>query len=76
MLSYTYQLNREKEENMAGFTDWLKENAMVAFIPTAILASMVVEANPTDLILALAATFGITFMVVSIVRLIKLAIER
>lgn len=61
---------------MAGFTDWLKENAMAAFIPTAIFASMVVEANPTDLILALAALFGVTFVATSIVRLIMLAIER
>lgn len=61
---------------MAGFTDWLKENVAVATIPTAIFASMVVEANPTDLIFAIAAIFGITFVAVSGIRLIMLAIER
>lgn len=61
---------------MAGFTDWLKENVAVATIPTAIFASMVVEANPTDLILALVATFGIVFLAVSGVRLIMLGLGR
>lgn len=59
---------------MAGFTDWIKDNAMIAFIPTAIFASMVVEAEPMHLIAGLGLLFTVSFLITCLVRLIEIII--
>ena len=60
---------------MAGFGEWLKENAMMATLPCACFASMVVDANPSDFIITLIAMFGILFVTISVVRFAKLLVE-
>lgn len=55
---------------MAGFADWIKDNAMIAFIPTAIFASMVVEAEPLHLIDGLLLLFVVSFLITCLVRLV------
>ena len=59
---------------MAGFTDWIKDNVMIPFIPTAIFASMVVKAEPLHLIDGLLLLFVISFLITCLVRLISIII--
>lgn len=60
---------------MAGFGEWLKENAMMATLPCACFASMIVEADPSALIITLIGMFAVSFVVISVVRFAKLFVE-
>lgn len=59
---------------MAGFTDWIKSNAIMAFIPVIIFASMVVDSEPLNLINALLLLFTVSFLITCLVRLIGIII--
>lgn len=59
---------------MTGFIEWIKENAIMATLPVIALGAMIVDAEPLALIIGLATVFAASFIIVSIVRLIDIAI--
>lgn len=59
---------------MAGFIDWIKSNAMIAFLPTAFFATMVVDAEPLRLVNGLLLLFVVSFLITCLVRLIGIII--
>ena len=70
----TTLLTQRKGNIMAGFTDWMKENATIAFIPVISFAACVVDAEPLAFILALAGIFIVSLLVICCIRLFMLAL--
>mgnify|MGYP003486330316 CR=1 FL=1 len=60
---------------MAGFGEWLKENALMASLPCVCFACMVVDADPKNFVIVMVAMFSILFVAISIVRFAKLLVE-
>lgn len=59
---------------MAGFTNWIIENLQIATLPTAVLASMIVYAEPYAMFYYLGLTFVVSFLITCLVRLISIVI--
>ena len=64
----------EFKVNFAGFTDWIKENATMALYPLFIIIA-VDDAEPIALLCLFVAIYTISFTVITITRLVMLALD-